>query len=460
MGKRLIFIFAFLVVLAFLGCFILHGGLDFSKSSSYSSNQQCTIETWNWVHTESISSSYVKTFSKWLWKKLELTAENIHNNTEVSILAAYVYPETIAISLITQHMLNQKMYCRYYDCERNEIPGSAWRGVVFPESVIECPRRIGAVYVSVSREMEEVAPTPVRLKFRAYKEPVHQLSVCMAPTYGNGSHWLPIVDFVEHNKLEGATFFFFYAGQIRKYDEKILNEYVRTGDMELVKLQDKYQRVFISWQFLEVQDCHLRSKYFSKWTAVIDLDERMTTFGQRMIDLLRSIQDPSIGVLDVPHVHVIQNDDFPAKFENRTQLEKELIFKKYNKTTSNQITGSKFIIRPDKIGVMLIHEIVGMWPGIKLQKLDKAQAVLRHYRSTKNRMYQPNWNEIPDKFGVMPIFKSVPLPEQFSKDLEEAVVQRVLRVYDSVPVNCSSIPKQLANSLKYPDPCKEPWVAF
>lgn len=75
-------------------------------------------------------------------------------------------------------------------------------------------------------------------------------------------------------------------------------------------------------------------------------------------------------------------------------------------------------------------------------------------------MYQPNWNEIPDKFGVMPIFKSVPLPEQFSKDLEEAVVQRVLRVYDSVPVNCSSIPKQLANSLKYPDPCKEPWVAF
>lgn len=66
-------------------------------------------------------------------------------------------------------MLNQKMYCRYYDCERNEIPGSAWRGVVFPESVIECPRRIGAVYVSVSREMEEVAPTPVRLKFRAYK---------------------------------------------------------------------------------------------------------------------------------------------------------------------------------------------------------------------------------------------------------------------------------------------------
>lgn len=75
----------------------------------------------------------------------------------------------------------------------------------------------------------------------------------------------------------------------------------------------------------------------------------MTTFGQRMIDLLRSIQDPSIGVLDVPHVHVIQNDDFPAKFENRTQLEKELIFKKYNKTTSNQITGSKFIIRPDKV---------------------------------------------------------------------------------------------------------------
>lgn len=37
---------------------------------------------------------------------------------------------------------------------------------------------------------------------RNIPEPIHELSVCVAPMYGNEPSWLPIIDFVEHNKLE------------------------------------------------------------------------------------------------------------------------------------------------------------------------------------------------------------------------------------------------------------------
>lgn len=46
-----------------------------------------------------------------------------------------------------------------------------------------------------------------KLERLEFPEPVHDLSVCVAPLYGNESKWLQIVDFVEHMKLEVMLFF-------------------------------------------------------------------------------------------------------------------------------------------------------------------------------------------------------------------------------------------------------------
>ncbi|CAL2039401.1 unnamed protein product [Caenorhabditis brenneri] len=392
--------------------------------------------------------------------KLDLSYENIQNNTETSVFAAYVYPNSISISLISQHLVKQEMYCRYYDCERKEIPGSAWFGVVFPESVVECPRRVGAEFVSVSKTLEEEAPTPVRLVYRAYKEPIHELSVCVAPLYGNQSSWLPIVDFMEHNKLEGASYFYFYVGEISSYDERMLIDYVRTGDMEVVKMQDKYERVFIGWHFLQIQDCHLRSKYHSKWTAFIDLDERISTHGQRMIDLLRSIQDPAIGEVQMQLLSVIKDEDYPEKFVNLEFLEKEMIFKKYNKTIGPSWQGQKVVVRPEKIGIMSIHSAVAKYPGIRTLQLEPQKVVVRHLRSTKYRVYGSDWHKEADENGNLPVIQNTPLPQKFSENLHKAIVRRVLHVYDRIPMNCSLIPKELQKMLNHPDPCEEMWPSF
>ncbi|PIC31187.1 hypothetical protein B9Z55_011961 [Caenorhabditis nigoni] len=190
-------------------------------------NNRCYVPDWNRVNTESIKGIFWNNISRWLWMRLKLSNENLHNNTETSIFAAYLYHNKISITITSQHLVQQKVYCRYYDCERKEIPGSSWHGMVFPESVVDCPRRYGAEFVSVSKSLEEQAPAPVKLIYRLYKEPVHELAVCLSPMYGKQPSWLSIVDFVEHHKLEGVTQFYFYVGEISDHDEKILNDYVR-----------------------------------------------------------------------------------------------------------------------------------------------------------------------------------------------------------------------------------------
>uniref|UniRef100_A0A1I7TYD2 Glycosyltransferase family 92 protein n=3 Tax=Caenorhabditis tropicalis TaxID=1561998 RepID=A0A1I7TYD2_9PELO len=423
--RILFFVFSFFAVSMY---YVHYWKLSNVKLEKTKQNH-CHIPSWNRISTLSTSHSYWNLLSKWLWMYLDLSNEEIQNDTSHSILAAYVYPNSISVSLISQHMVKQEVYCRYYDCEREEIPESAWLGVVFPESVVECPRRIGAEFVSVSRSAEEEPPTPVRLTFRAFEEPVHELSACVAPLYGDQPSWLPIADFIEHNKLEGVHYFYFYVGEISDYDDQILNDYVRTGDVEVVNMQDKYQRVFIGWHFLQIQDCHLRSKYHSKWTAFIDLDERISTNGQRMIDVLRSIEDPFIGEVQMQILSVIKDQDYPDRFLNKGRLEDELIFKKYNETVGPEWKGMKTVIRSDKVGIMSIHSAVTKYPGITSMALDPQTAVVRHFRSTKYRIFGSDWHKTPDEYGQLPVIGNTPLSLNFSVNLREAVVQRVLQVY-------------------------------
>ena len=58
-----------------------------------------------------------------------------------------------------------------------------------------------------------------------FEGPVHNLSICVAAFYGNEPKWIQIAEFIEHHKMEGATFFYFHIGNISSYDRRILDEY-------------------------------------------------------------------------------------------------------------------------------------------------------------------------------------------------------------------------------------------
>lgn len=63
---------------------------------------------------------------------------------------------------------SKKVTCRYYDCNRDEVPYSSFDTVVVPMTVITCPRRYGAEFVSVTFDENETPHEPIPLTFRIY----------------------------------------------------------------------------------------------------------------------------------------------------------------------------------------------------------------------------------------------------------------------------------------------------
>ncbi|UMM33738.1 hypothetical protein L5515_007102 [Caenorhabditis briggsae] len=184
------------------------------------------------------------------------------------------------------------------------------------------------------------------------RKPPHDLTVCVGPMYGNESKWLQIVDFVEHMKLEGATFVYFYVGVISDYDRKILTDYVRTGDVEVIDLHDKYERPYYAWHLITIQDCHLRAKYHSKWVSFLDLDERISgTKNQSLIQLL-NVQEPNVGEIQLPVLNIIKYGDVAKEFENVVKLKEEMIFRKWTDSIDPTWNASKAIVKPEKVSLV------------------------------------------------------------------------------------------------------------
>ncbi|CAO4378553.1 unnamed protein product [Caenorhabditis nigoni] len=429
--------------------------MGYFNNYAFQPSSQCHLPPWNQIHTNSVTGSLLNIFSQWLWMKLELSKENNQNYTSINILGAYVYPDQISISLTSQYTVQQHLYCRYYDCKRTEIPESSYRSVVFPESVLHCPRRVGAEFVSVSRSLEEEEILePVRLTFRSFEKPQHDLTVCVAPLYGNESKWLQIVEFVEHMKLEGATFIYFYVGEISDYDRKILTDYVRTGDVEVIDLHDKYERPYYAWHLITIQDCHLRAKYHSKWVSFLDIDERISgTEKQSLIDLLNA-QESNVGEIQIPVLNIVKYDDMPDEFENVVKLKKDMMFGKWTDSVDPTWNASKAIVKPEKVGIMFIHYAIAKLPGVRTIQVNESQAVVRHFRSTEHRVDLNDWQLVPQADGFLLKITKRPLDSEFAEKLTNAIVKRVLNVYDRVPVKCDRIARYLWESRNFPNPCE------
>ncbi|KAF1753297.1 hypothetical protein GCK72_019853 [Caenorhabditis remanei] len=372
---------------------------------------------------------------------------NNQNYTSVVLIGAYVYPEYISITLNSQYMVKQRLYCRYFDCKKQEISGSSWQGIVFPESVIHCPRRIGAEFVSVSKYKTEDFPNPMRLKFRNFEKPIHEFAICVAPLYGQEPKWIQIVEFIEHHKMEGATLFYFHIGNISDYDRKVLDEYENNGDIEVKVLQEKYERPFYAWQLIEIQDCHMRAKYHSKWTAFIDIDERISTQNGRISDFLNSEDNRKVAEIQMPILNIAKYEDAPMWYQNEGQVRREMISNKYDKTPGPSWNASKAIIRPEKIGIMSIHYAIALEHGYVSLRSDSSKIVLRHYRSTQHRENLNDWDKEHTLFGS-------PLPQEFSSELTKKVFEKTKSIYEKVPVNCSTIPEDMWKSRQFPDPCQ------
>lgn len=87
----------------------------------------------------------------------------------------------------------------------------------------------------------------------------------MSPIYGKEAKWLLLAEIIEHYKLQvnvsincymsivffqGMTHFYFYIFHIDEYSSAMLNDYVRTGEVEVTYLQERNDRELLHWQMV------------------------------------------------------------------------------------------------------------------------------------------------------------------------------------------------------------------
>ncbi|CCD64462.2 Glycosyltransferase family 92 protein [Caenorhabditis elegans] len=413
---------------------------------SYNSSD-CPYEDWNQIRTSTITN---------LKKHHQLMQEMSINNAYLyhalpSVLAAFLHTDQIIVTLTSENQYNTTVFCRYYDCRRNEIM-DGFESVVFPQSTVFCARRPGAKYISISKTHDEVPEFSVPIIPRIEKPP-HYFTVCMATLYGQEPKFLQIVDFIEYHKLQGATFFHVYVRNITEYDRILLEDYARTGDIEIIKMHDHFWRSDYMWHNGQVNDCHHRNKYFSKWTAIIDLDERIEIRSENfktVTSYLDSIHNSSISNLHFRVKWVLKHNNTPATYKNEKQLTREMLFNKYQNTSRLGLLWDqpKCIIRPEKVAAMTIHIPAAMYRGERFTVVPEVIGFIRHYRNVEEKIFRGALA----RMMVHAPFKISPIDKWINSKLTKSIIRRARHVYDTAQVSCEQKQKMISFE-GIPKPC-------
>ncbi|KIH63697.1 hypothetical protein ANCDUO_06000 [Ancylostoma duodenale] len=321
------------------------------------------------------------------------------------------------------------IYCRYFDRARREF-GQPFQTRVFPEFAVYCLRRRGAAFMSLSGTAHEAYSYPVPIVDRTKDEPKHFFSVCIAPIYGKEPKWLLLAEFIEHYKLQGATHFYVYIKNIDEYSRILLDDYIRTGEVEVVVLHDRFQRKDDEWQVVELQECLTRAKGHSQWVAFVDLDERLTPtqYHGTLADYLRNISDSSIGGIQFRQRWILKNESMPVKYMNKKQVATWMPTARYHNTSHVGPPGhtAKCIVDPEKVLIMNVHYVDQFTDAYRLHGVNPEDGVVRHYRDVHLGEWGRIWLKEVEGMGN---FSHTDYPEKWMHSLRTNIQNRVHYVY-------------------------------
>ncbi|ULT86685.1 hypothetical protein L3Y34_006413 [Caenorhabditis briggsae] len=254
---------------------------------------------------------------KWYLKR---TASNvIATAPNITTLYAYEFDHEITVTTPSWKMIRRRVYCRYLDKNGNEI-GTPYESFTYPEYIVNCPKRKGTQKIGLSvTQNGEFVPLP--LVDRMLKKPKYELSMCVATIYGEEPKWLLFIEMVEHFKLQGVQHFYLHIHHASNYDLKMINDYVRTGEVEIHYLLERDKRTDNHWHMVNIADCLIWSRGESKWTIFADLDERilMTEYPGTILDYMREIRNESIGGVQFRQQWVLKTELMPEKYESGSQ---------------------------------------------------------------------------------------------------------------------------------------------
>ncbi|WKY07320.1 hypothetical protein Q1695_007061 [Nippostrongylus brasiliensis] len=300
----------------------------------------------------------------------------------LSLIAAYGFPDYSVITFETQHWKGQKAYCWYLDEEKRQI-GPPVETVIEPEYTAYCCRRYGAHYMSISSDLPIRADNYVSVVDRTQDAPKYQLSHCLSPLHGNGPKWLSFAEFVEHYKLVGVEHFYVYVKDIDEYSNRVLDDYMRTGEIETIFLRTK-DRPGGVYLYATIPDCLYRSRHHSRYVIFGDLDEKIVLSGTvTLSDYIKKVTalHPNVGSIRFRPRFVLQTRGFPRYYRGGATLRKHLPTLAYHNTTPVQGEfGDKCIVDPRAVMAMSVHKPILFFSSYKTFNVPVADGFIRHIR--------------------------------------------------------------------------------
>ncbi|KAJ1364262.1 hypothetical protein KIN20_024313 [Parelaphostrongylus tenuis] len=228
-----------------------------------------------------------------------------------------------------------------------------------------CLRREGATYISLTEKHNDSYDFSVPITDRTNQVPTQYFAACLAPLHGVEKKWLLLAEFIEHHKLQGVSYFYIYKYELDQYSRLLLDDYVRYGEAEVIVLRDHSKRAKKQWHQPQLQECLTRARGHSKWVAMIDLDERLTSTkcNRTISDYLR-----------------------------------ERVFHSDTSKTAKKPSQKRNLRAAAKVVVANIHSAEIFFDGYERYYMKPDEAVIRHYRNIHidnwAKKFLPHWKEL------------------------------------------------------------------
>jgi hypothetical protein len=212
---------------------------------------------------------------------------------------------------------------------------------------------------------------------------VHNYTICVPPIYGEGPSLTNFVEFMEMNRILGATRFVFYDLELKPDVRNAIKLYQSQGVAILlpwnllVYVRDFYS-IHYHGQMVAIHDCLYRNRGRSRWVGFHDLDEFIVPLAYPTIPLLLNevIVNQSCGFC-------IQSTVFPLNGEMKVQGTNNSLVtqRRFLRTKSTFTTREKCIVDPRKVFELGIHLIMtSTSQQYGKSSISPKKALVFHYR--------------------------------------------------------------------------------
>ncbi|CAH1778963.1 unnamed protein product [Owenia fusiformis] len=345
------------------------------------------------------------------------------------------------------HTANRPKFCQLWKESSNDVTVTKMRiernqgghGNRYNGAFLTCPlQEDGGVYSAVSITFEECerAQNIFSIQYPQIDdisdEPANDFNVCLeAPLNLNYSRYYELIEWIEMNRILGASHFTIYNHTSSNLVKTVLESYIKDGIVTLVQWpiplrvhiwpqpKSYVEEIHYYGQTAMINDCLYRMRHSAKYLVFVDLDEFIIPKKtQTWIEFIKE-NDPKRRMGG----YVFRNVFFRKEWDSGSAISNDQTVQKLKLVTLMKTKKetkiwppyqrSKLIIDPLKIKEMGAHQIWGEKSGADLV-VDPKDGLLHHYR---------NWENPSDLPG--PVDETM---LKYKDDLIDAVIKRYAKL--------------------------------